>query len=107
MNYQKMSKTALLKRCIKLEGYIRAIQQAENIHEAFSVMEVRNQRQLGIVQALRVVRKFSSIFEYHGYWLGEKKIPTRKEVFENAKVLERFLNKIWKQETKTTITKGE
>ena len=99
MNYQKMSKTALLKRCNQFDEYIMAIQHAENIQNFFGVVEIRNQRQLGIAQTLEIVRQFSSIFDYHGYWKHSNRgIPTRKEIFENAKVLKKHLYILWEKQ---------
>ena len=99
MNYQKMSKTALLKRCNQLDEYILAIQQAEDIHNFFDVVEIRNQRQLGIAQTLKILRQFSSIFEYHGYWKhSDRVIPTRKEIFTKAGILKRHLHILWEKQ---------
>jgi len=99
MNYQKLSKTALIKLCKNTDKYLDSLHylfqfgvehsNADNDDAFLQLQNVKTQRQLGIVQILRVMNNYSQILWHHRWKRIETgELPTMYEERE------RMLNKI-------------
>ena len=89
MNYQKMSKTSLVEKCRQMEKHMRRVRVelwlslwAENI------TSIRTERQLGISQAIRVmrdgIRPFLFFENFHN-------------IYARREILEKNLQKLFKE----------